>query len=53
MYIKHEDGEVRNLKVPGMDEPVDIPESGVLQVTKEVGEALIKHCPNIKEYTAD
>lgn len=40
------------VKVPGMDEAVEIPDSGVLQVAAEDGEALLEH-PGYAEHSPD
>jgi len=40
------------IKVPGMDDAVQVPDSGVLQVAAEDGEALLEH-PGYIEHTSD
>lgn len=59
MYIHDSNAPTRNLRVRGMPEDaasVDIDESdvvdegGVLQVSEEVGSALIENCPSITEH---
>lgn len=43
------------LRVPGMSEKyresgIDAPESGVVQVDAQTGEALLEHCPEAEEH---
>lgn len=52
-YIKNSRGSATNLRVPGMDRAIDIPESGVAQVRADEAEALIEHCPTIHEHDPD
>ena len=50
MYIEDENAPTRNLKIPGMDDPIDIEENAATQVTEDVGELLIERCPTITEH---
>lgn len=52
-YIKNTRGSARNLRVPGMDRAIDIPESGVAQVRADEAELLIDACPSIHEHDPD
>lgn len=51
MWIIDERYPTRNLKVPGMTEPIDIPDESAVQVTKHVGELLVSECESIREHT--
>jgi len=55
MHIHDSNAPTDGLRVPGMSDDyresgVDIPDSGVVQVDAQTGEALIDHCPTITEH---
>jgi hypothetical protein len=57
MYVKIPNPPVSRLRVPGMSEKygadgLDVPESGVVQVDKQTGEALLEHLPDAKKHEA-
>lgn len=59
VYIHDANAPTRGLRVPGMHEDdrqsggVSIPETGVAQVKRQTGEALIEHCPSIEAHDPD
>lgn len=52
-YIKDDNAPTENLRVPGMDRSVDIPETGVKQVRADEAELLIDACPSIEAHEPD
>ena len=56
MYVKLPNPPASALRVPGMSEKyresgVDVPESGVVQVDAQTGEALLEQIPDAEEHT--
>lgn len=57
MYVKLPNPPAKALRVPGMSEKyredgLDVPESGVVQVDQQTGEALIDHIPDAEAHGA-